>query len=216
MAKRPFLVNPLLNSNYDVMNLYSSHPGKEPESVTFERSRRGAFEFRDHLTVRLYTAPTFLRAARQISAPRMLADVQGRVFWPEPKSVESAAPTRLMIFRGTPALMVHAPSKVVMEIPESVSSFSGYFGIPDEAYNGDGKVQGVDISIAVQDRSGQTRWKLERLLPPLSKTGDRGPFSFRVPIDNARDRTITLTTGAGPSGGSEGSWSVWSQCRFEE
>ena len=43
MAERPFLVNPLLNSNYDVMNLYASHPGKEPESVTFERPRAGVF-----------------------------------------------------------------------------------------------------------------------------------------------------------------------------
>ena len=59
MAERPFLVNPLLNGNYDVMNLYASHPGKEPESVTFERPPHGSFEFQDRLTVRLYTAPGF-------------------------------------------------------------------------------------------------------------------------------------------------------------
>ena len=41
MAERPFLVNPLLNSNYDVMNLYASQPGKAPESVTFERPAHG-------------------------------------------------------------------------------------------------------------------------------------------------------------------------------
>ena len=114
--------------------------------------------------MRLYTAPAFLRAARGIPVPRMLADVQGRVFWPEPKSVESAAPARLMIFHGTPALIVRAPSKIVVEIPENASSFSGYFGIPEEAYTGDGKAQGVEISIAVQDRSGQSRWGLDRFL----------------------------------------------------
>ena len=85
MAERPFLVNPLLNSNYDVMNLYASHPGKEPESVTFERPRQGSFEFRDHLTVRLYTAPAFLRAAqgdfgsphaRRCAGPRFLAGAE--------------------------------------------------------------------------------------------------------------------------------------------
>ena len=216
MAERPFLVNPLLNSNYDVMNLYASHPGKESESVTFERPPQGSFEFRDRLTVRLYTAPAFPRAARGISVPRMLADVQGRVFWPEPKSVESAGPARLMIFHGTPALMVRAPSKIVVEIPENASSFSGYFGIPEEAYTGDGKTQGVEISIAVQDRSGQSRLALDRFLQPLSRADDRGRFSFRVPIDSARDRSITLTTGPGPSGRAEGGWSVWSQCRFEE
>ena len=215
MAEGPFLVNPLLNSNYDVMNLYASRPGKEPESVTFECPRQGSFEFRDHLTVRLYTAPAFLRAARGISVPRMLADVQGRVFWPEPKSVESAVPARVMIFHGTPALMVRAPSTIVVEIPENASSFSGYFGIPEEAYTGDGWTQGAAISIVVQDRSGQSRWRLDRFLQPLSRADDRGRFSFRVPIDSARDRSITLTTRPGPSGRAEDGWSVWSQCRFE-
>jgi hypothetical protein len=216
MAELPFLVNPLLNSNYDVMNLYASHPGKAPESVTFARPPQGPFEFRDHLTVRLYAAPAFLRAARGMSVPRMLADVQGRVFWPEPKSVESAAPARVTIVHGTPALRVRAPSRIVVEIPENASSFSGYFGIPEEVYTGDGKTQGVQISLAVQDRSGRSRWGLNRFLQPLSRAGDRGRFSFRIRIDSAHDRSITLTTGPGPSGLGEGGWSVWSQCRFEE
>ena len=36
MAERPFLVSPLLNSNFDVMNLYASQPGKEVDTVRFE------------------------------------------------------------------------------------------------------------------------------------------------------------------------------------
>jgi len=215
MAERPFLVNPLLDSNYDVMTLYASYPGKMPGSVTFERPEHGSFEFRDHLTVRLYTAPAFPRAAKEIPVPRMLADVQGRVFWPEPKSLESACPARLVILHGTPALTVRAPSKIVVEIPENASSFSGYFGIPEEAYTGDGKTHGVEISIAVRERSGQNRLGLDRFLQPLSRAGDRGRFSFRVPIDSARDRSITLTTSPASSGRAEDSWSVWSQCRFE-
>jgi hypothetical protein len=216
MAERPFLVNPLLISNYDVVNLYASHPGKQPESVTFERPLQALHEFEDQLTVRLYAAPGFLRAAEGISVPRMLADVQGRVFWPEPESVESAAPARVIIFHGTPALTVRAPSKIIVEIPENASSFSGYFGIPEEAYTGEDGTQGVEISIAVQDQSGQSRLALDRFLQPFSRADDRGRFSFRIPIDSTRDRSITLATGSGPSSGrGEGSWSVWSQCRFE-
>jgi hypothetical protein len=216
MAEQPFLVSPLLNSNFDVTNFYLSHPGKEPESVTFEQPAQGSFEFQDHLTVRLYTAPDFLHAVRRITAPRLLADLQGRVFWPLPKSVESAAGARVTIIHGTPALMVRAPSKIVVEIPENATSFSGYFGIPEEAYTGEGKTPGVEISVAVQDRNVQSRSALDRLLQPLSRAEDRGRFSFRIPVDSARDRTITLTTGPGPSGLAEGGWSVWSQCRFEE
>jgi hypothetical protein len=216
MAERPFLVNPLLVGNYDVINLYASHPGKAPESVTFERPTRGPLEFRNDLTVRLYDWPGFLVAARGVSASRMLADIQGSVFWPEPESVESATPARVIIFHGTSALLVRTPSKVEMEIPENASSFSGYFGIPDEAYVGEDGTQGVKVSIAVEDRSGRRRVVLDRFLQPLSRAEDRGRFVFRVPIDSNRDRGVTLTTRAALSGLADGDPSVWSQCRFEE
>ena len=216
MAEQPFLVSPLLDTNYDVVNLYSSHPGKELESVTFERPSQGSFEFRDSFTVRLYTAPAFPNAARRIPVSRILADVQGRAFWPLPNSEESSAPSMLTVFHGTTALAVRAPSKIVVDIPANATSFSGHFGIPEEAYTGDGNGQGVGIAILVTDASGQSQRRFDRLLNPLSSADDRGRFSFHIPIDNARDRTITLTTEPAPSGGGEGGWSVWSQCRFEE
>jgi hypothetical protein len=216
MAEQPFLVSPVLVGNYDVINLYASHPGKAPESVTFERPTRGPLEFRNDLTVRLYASPGFPCAARSVSPSRILADVQGRVFWPEPESVESATPARVVIFHGTTALLVHTPSRIVMEIPEKASSFSGYFGIPEEAYVGEGRTQGVDISITVEDQSGQRRVVLDRSLQPLSRAEDRGRFAFRVPVDGGRDHSLTLTTGQAASGPAEGDPAVWSQCRFEE
>ncbi|MGO8787227.1 MAG: hypothetical protein ACLQVL_07570 [Terriglobia bacterium] len=214
MAERPFLLDPLLISNYDVLNLYASHPGKEPASVTLERPSYGSFEFQDDITVRLYAAPDFLHAAKRVSASRIIADVQGRVFWPEPESVESAEPARVMIFHGSPALIVRAPSKIELEVPENATSFSGYFGIPMEPYSGNGKTQGVEISIGVQDRSGHSRLVLDRLVQPLSLGDNR--FVFRVPIDSTTDRSITLTTSSGPSDHPEGDLSIWSQCRFEQ
>jgi hypothetical protein len=216
MAEQPFLVNPLLDTNYDVVNLYASHPGKELESVTFERPSQGLFEFRNPFAVRLYTAPAFPYAARRIPVSRILADVQGRAFWPQPTSLESSAPSRLTVFHGTAALAVRAPSKIVLEIPANAVSFKGYFGIPEEAYTSDGNAQGVTIAIVVKDASGQSRRRFDRCMQPLSRAGDRGRFSFRIPIDTVRDRTITLATEPGSSGSDEGSWSVWSQCRFEE
>jgi hypothetical protein len=216
MAERPFLVTPLLDSNYDVMNFYASYPGKELECVTFERPAHGFFEFRDPFSVRLYTASEFPRAAKRVPVPRILADVQGRVFWPQPKSVESSAPARLAVFHGTTALLVRAPSKIMVEIPANATAFSGYFGMPEEAYTNDGNTQGVAVAIVVKDASGQSQSRLGRFLKPLSRAGDRDRFSFRIPVDSPRDRTVTLTTEPAPSNSGEGSWSAWSQCRFEE
>lgn len=166
--------------------------------------------------MRLYLAPTFLQAARGVPISRMLADVQGRVFWPEPESVESATPPRVMIFHGNTALIVHTPSKIEVEIPEKATVFSGYFGIPDEAYGGEGKSENVEISIAAQDQSGESRVALHRFLQPSSRAEDRGRFTFSIPIDSTRDRSITLATSSASSGRVEGDLSVWSQCRFDE
>jgi hypothetical protein len=213
MAERPFLLNPVLKSNYDVLNFYASQPGKVVDSVTFERPGAASLEFQDQLTVRLYAAPAFPRAMKGVPVPRMLADVQGRVFWPRPKSFESAAPARLMIFHGTAAIMVRDPSKIVMEIPENANSFSGYFGVPQEANPGSANAAGVLISIVVQDDAGRIRWRLDRVAQPAPSTHDHGRIAFRVPIDSSQDRTITLTTG--PANGGKGGWSVWSQCRFD-
>ncbi len=215
MAEKPFLVNPLLNSNYDVMNLYTSDAGKEIDSITFEPPAHGLFEFRNQFTVRLYAAADFPHATKGVSIPRMLADVQDRVFWPQPTTVESAAPARFAIFHGTAGLRVRAPSRIVVNVPENVASFSGYFGVPEGADSGDGDSPGVAVSIAIQEGSGHRRLALERFLQPASQPHDRGRFSFRVPLDSGRDRTITLTTGPGLSGSGEGSWSVWSHCRFQ-
>jgi hypothetical protein len=215
MAERPFLLNPLLKSNFDVVNLYASYPGKEIQSVTFERPPQGSFEFRKHLTVQLYTAPSFPRAPRGTPSSALLADLQGRVFWPEPKSVQTSSPARVEVIHGTPALIVRAPSRIVMEIPEKAGSFSGYFGIPEEASAGYNEAQGVDISITVLDRSGHSRVALDRFLRPLSRAEDRGRLAFRVPIDTTRDRIIMLATRLVPSARADGGLSLWSQCRFD-
>jgi hypothetical protein len=215
MAERPFLVSPVLDSNFDVMNLFTSQPGKEAESVTFPPPAHASFEFRDSIHVRLFTAPSFPQAAKAVSAERMLADLQGRVFWPPPRSVESSSPVGLVIVHGTAAWKVRAPSSIIVDIPPNAPAFTGYFGVPTGANSADASPPHVAISIVVQDQSHKIQWKLERILNPSSSADDRGRFSFRVPIDGDKAGTITLTTEAVP-GGSNDSVSFWSQCRFDE
>jgi hypothetical protein len=215
MADQPFLVNPVLNGTFAVLGLYARMRQPATNSVVFERPAHGSFEFHHDLTVRLYTAPGFLHAARGIAADDLLADVQGRVFRSQPKSLDNACATRVVIYHGSPAWLMCAPSKIVLEIPEKAKSFSGYFGSPEESLPGEDRITSVQASIVVQERSGKSRVALERLLRPSSQAG-LGRFSFRVPLDGARDRIVILTTGPDPAGGAEGGRSVWSRCRFDD
>ena len=137
MAERPFLVNPLLDGNYDVINLYASRPGKEPESVTFERPTRGPLEFRERSDrAALCRAGISVRGQRRFRRPACSPMCRAAFSGRSRNQWKARAPARVMIFHGTSALLVRAPSKIVMEIPENASSFSGYFGIPEEAYAG--------------------------------------------------------------------------------
>jgi hypothetical protein len=216
MSERPFLLNPVLRSTSDVLNLYGPFPWKAVDTVTFERPHRGSMQFKDTFAVRLYTAPEFLRSARHMLDPRLLADLQGRAFWPDPLSVEGVASSYYVDFEGSPSLFVRAPGKVIVEIPEQATSFSGFFGILRGAYTRGGKTDGVEFVIDVQNRAGKTRRAFARLVQPLTRASDRGRLSFSIPIDSRRDRKVILSTGVGPKGNGNWDWSVWSDCRFGE
>lgn len=216
MAVQPFLLSPVLSSNYDVLNLYTSLPGVEPESITIDRPSRGSFEFQDAITLRLYTAPEFLRAARMNSPDNILADVQGRVFEPRPSLVESACGAQVTMFGGAPAWRVCAPSKVVLDIPPKSARFSGVLGVPEEAFLSSGGTGGVTMAIDVCAATGRCQRRFERFLQPPAPPADRGPISFRVQIEKRSDRILVLSTSRSQRASHDAAVAVWSQCRFEQ
>ncbi len=211
MSEQPFLLSPVLSNNFDVLDLYGSFPWKAVDSITFERPQRGSVQYNDTFTVRLYIAPGFPRSAEKIPSRREVADLQGRAFWPDPLSV---TPSHYVDFEGSPGLHVSTPGEVIVEIPKQAKSFSGFFGILPEAYTGKGKTDGVEFGIDVQAPSGRTRRLFDRLVQPLTRPGDRGRLSFKIPIDSSHYRKVILSTGAGPKRDNRWDWSMWANCRF--
>jgi hypothetical protein len=218
MAAQPFLVSPVLNGNYDARSLYASGRRLPTDNLVFERPRHGSFEFQDELTIRLYTAPGFLHAVKGISPDEILADVEGRVFWPQPRSpLQNSCTTQVVVFHASTAWLMCAPSKIVVDIPPQTSALSGYFGVPGELYPGEAaKREPVTIAIDVCSKSGTCRRAFDQLLTPSPGAAYSERFSFRIPINNSLDRRVEFTTAPGPSVGQYSSLSVWSQCRFEK
>lgn len=143
------------------------------------------------------------------------AGASGPPFWPKPVSVESWAPTTPTVdFYGFPGLFVHAPGKVVVEIPDHATSYSGFFGILPGAYTGDGKTAGVEFRIDAQLKSGKVLRLFDRLAQPLTQPADRGKLTFKIPVDSTRERELILTTSPAPQKPNNWDWSVWSDCRF--
>lgn len=214
MAELPFLLSPALDNNDDVLKLYTAHPANAVDGIIFERSLFTSRQFQGIFNVRLYTASGFPMSLRGGVTQRMLADMEGFPFWPEPISIESWAPHNLVDFFGTPGMLVHAAGKVVLPIPGGATSFSGFFGLLPGAYTGEGKTDGVEFSIDAQDKSGRPRRIFDRLVRPLTQAGDRGRLSFKIGVNSINERKLILTTGVGPTGRNNWDWSVWSDCRF--
>ncbi len=212
MAQKPFLISPILDSNYDVLNLLTAQSGKTVDRVTFEPPHV-PWEFHDSFRVRLFTALDFPHAAKAVSPSRIFADVEDRVFWPMPTSVSSTGPARLAMIHGTAAVMVTAPSTIVLDIPSGATSFSGYFGFAPG--NSGEMAKSVRIFIEVKDAQGRSVVKMDRTLDSASLSLDRNRFSFHVPVDSARDRTISLKTDSVPIRNDGSAASFWSNCRFD-
>ena len=145
---------------------------------------------------------------------RILADVQGRVFWPDPQSAEFTGPRHMVISHGTPALLIRGSSKIVVAVPEGASTFSGFVGIPREIYAANRDAQSVEVKIEIETSDGKSRVAFDRRLQPTAGANERTPF--RIPIDEGHDRTVTLVTSPVVPGANENTWSAWSQCRFDE
>jgi hypothetical protein len=217
MATQPFLVSPVLNSNYDALSLYASRHRPPTDEVVFERPRHGSLEFQEEITVRLYAAPGFPHAVKDISPDEILADVEGRAFWPSPTPpLQNSCASQVVIFHGSPAWLMCAPSKIVMEIPPQASALSGYFGVPEALYPGESAQRDpVTIAIDVCSKPGACHRAFDQfLMPSPGAAGER--FSFRIPINNSSDRRVEFSTVPSPSSGPYSSLSVWSQVRFEK
>ena len=217
MAVQPFLVNPVLNANHDLLSFYASIHSLRTNSVVFARPHHGSFEFQGDVTVKLYTSPGFPNAVKGISSYDILADVQGRVFASRPQFVQNPCGTQVVIFHGSPAWLMCAPSKIVLDVPANATSFSGSFGVPGRIYPGDQTVrERVNITIDACENAVVCRRVFDQSLVPPSGGGEGDKFTFRIPIDSSRGHFIHLSTAPGASAASPESLAAWSQCRFEK
>lgn len=214
MGELPFLLSPVLNTNDDVLNLFTETNWQPVDAVLFERPSLWSIGYQSKFNVHLYTSRGWPMSSSKPYFARMLADLQALAFWPKPLWIQNWAPTNDVDFFGVPGMLAHAPCKIALAVPKDATSFSGFFGLLPGAYTGQGQTAGVEFSIDIQDRKGRTGRVFDRFVCPLTKPGDRGKLSFYVPVDGQKDRELILTTGIGATGRNNWDWSVWAQCRF--
>ena len=220
MASQGFLVNPLVENNADVVDLLSGENQNKVRSVAILPSRESIAGLKVPITVKVpiavevYQSSNFLARSRSENIVRQsAARIKYPMFSVPPVFVKGGVTVQPAMLEGSPGLMVPAPGVMVFEVPVEAQKVSGNFGIIEGAYTNNGKTDGVDFIVEIENQNGTVRRALQRLLQPQESVADRGKIRFEVALDRS-DRKVFLKTAVGQHQDEKWDWSVWSDIEF--
>jgi hypothetical protein len=130
---------------------------------------------------------------------------------PEPVSIESDPPSRTISGAGASILVVHAPSRVRIQVPPGQHRLRGQFGLGLAARDEDCDAA-IRVSIVLAEGEQQTKL-FERTLD-RARDDDLGVFSFDVMLEAAEPAWVWLST-AQTGGRSACAWTYWKRVRLE-
>jgi hypothetical protein len=213
MGRVPFLLSPLLTKTDDVVDVFMERPNNQVRKIKFEKSIWSLGQVRRRFTIKLYEEPTLLHTAREKMPVRELDTLRRPAISPEPVTIESKLGVDYQDFYGEPAVLVYAPSRLVISIPERSSSFRGFLGSITGRETKTGRVtkNGLECTIDAIGANGRTRRLLNRTLNPLRGGADQGKVPFDCSVDGYGVGKLVLSTGPDQASGSP---SVWAGCRF--
>ncbi|HET7536060.1 MAG TPA: hypothetical protein VFJ90_06385 [Candidatus Didemnitutus sp.] len=109
----------------------------------------------------------------------------------------------------------HAPSTIVVPVPEKCSLLSGGYGIYEGAYANPrpGATDGVEFAIVHVGTDGKRTELLRRYLNPSDVVADRGLQTFNLELPSSTG-VIEWTTAVGPRGESGFDWAYWQALQF--
>jgi hypothetical protein len=214
MASEGFLMNPLLENNGDVIDLLMDENQKRVKTVAILPVRGSIAGLKVPITVEVYQSSNFLPSSRSENVVRQsAARMKYPMFSVPPVFVKGAVPVQPAMLEESPGLLVHAPGVMVFEVPAGTQQLSGAFGILEEAYTNNGKTDGVEFIVAIENENGAVRQALGRLLRPQENVAERGKIRFNVALDR-KDRKVFLKTAVGQHQDEKWDWSVWSDIEF--
>lgn len=115
-----------------------------------------------------------------------------------------------------PVFLVHAPGKLVVNIPPASREISGSMGLLPSAYLNGGQSDGVDFAFDVIPPSGQKIELLKRTLDPVHRDADRGVQPFKLALPPLPDGSqLMIRTSPGPANNVSWDQSYVSQLKFK-
>jgi hypothetical protein len=212
MARAGFLLYPHFTSNLNIRQFESEHGGPAPRINWFTIELDPALRryFKPGIGVRLYTLPPFPRALAKES---VRPEIRYRVFSQVPTVVNAPYPTDILLENNKEVLLAHPPSSIEFDVAAQNRHVTGKFGLIANAYTKGNTTDGAEFIIEWVNSQGEVSRLFQRLLQPLTVTGDRGEqsFDFYSPPGGGR---LILRTNGGPNGNLSFDWTYWTDVKF--
>jgi 4-amino-4-deoxy-L-arabinose transferase-like glycosyltransferase len=134
----------------------------------------------------------------------------------EPVGAEAPFGAKVFMEDGRRQYFVHAPSRIVYDIPKGASTLQGGFMIGAGAYasGNSNPTDGAEFVIRWQ-AGGKSQVLFRRLLQPTTNPQDRERQSFRVKLPPHQGGKLELITTPGPADNSASDWTFWSDLMLE-
>ncbi len=202
-----FILTPLVADASDLMHLAGGRPARRVARFRVETEDGGDAFYRPGIAISLSAlAPSTVGA-------RHAAEIERARFGPFgvlPIAHRSLAPLCEQTIDGVPALIAHAPSRLDFVVPAEATTFSGRFGFPPGAHEGEGCTDGAEFRVVWSD-GGAERVLFSRHLDPRNRIADRGLQPFSAPLTEVTSGQVSLVIDPGPRGDTGCDWTAWAE-----
>lgn len=206
-ASSGFLLNPLLQETWDMVDLYGTEKGKRVVAlcVSADEQTRKSFTNRIHVTI---------DSTACLVAEKLEAKEQKRLRYPMMKTPPDEVFSSLRVpvddaYEGRQVLLLHPEGMMRFQVGAGERRVRGQFGILPMAYE-KGSTDGVWFTIEfLPDQGGPPAVLWERSLDPRNQPTDRGIHELDLKVPASAEGQLIFRTSARPGKTVDWSWSFW-------
>jgi hypothetical protein len=205
MAEDGFLINPLLQDNTDVVNLYGATDGKRVVSFVVMADECTMQSFENSI-------PMSVEAVPQLVSQKLSTMDINRLLYPMlesvPAAVRSAAVAQTRTCGTEDVLLVHPDGEMIFPVCAGAHQVHGRFGILPEAYE-QGQTDGVEFVAEFVPSRGSPIRLFDRHLDPIHDDKDKGMQDLTVEAVLPSAGVVRLRTTNRPGNNTAWDWSYW-------
>lgn len=210
IAASGFMLNPIVNDMMEFMRAAGGEPTRRLASVRVDTAPEDRKYVSDALAFKFSALPPsdagkdYFRTADK-SKFFMFVDA--------PVSYEALNPPNPDMIDNVQVMVMHAPSRMVFDVPAGAKEITGSYGFVAGAYRNGGKTNGAEFVISWTDGNEPVILQ-ERYLDPVAKAGDRGLQKFALTLPKGTGR-VTLEVKPGLYGEYAFDWTGWTGIEFK-